>query len=94
MKTKTRVHAGGTILGNHGLRVKSGARAGGSTLANLHARIADGRLGGVEIVQVVSSRPETRGRVVRKVSETGVSDALVEAHPTAKPRMFREIVRN
>ena len=39
MKTKTRVHAGGTILGNHGLGVKSGAKAGGTTLTNHQTRV-------------------------------------------------------
>jgi len=43
------------------LRIGVLISGGGSTLANLHSRIADGRLPDVEIVQVVSSRPDTRG---------------------------------
>lgn len=70
------------------LRIGVLISGGGSTLANLHARIADGRLGGVEIVQVVSSRPETRGVAIAQAA--GLPTKVLRPRDFSTPSDFFE----
>ena len=55
------------------LRIAVLISGGGSTLANLIERIGDGRLRGVEIVRVISSRGKVRGTDIARAAELPVS---------------------
>lgn len=58
------------------LRLAMLISGGGSTLANIITRIADGRLCGVRIAQVVSSRPNVRG--VEIAREAGLPMTVIQ----------------
>ncbi|MBI5863884.1 MAG: phosphoribosylglycinamide formyltransferase [Planctomycetes bacterium] len=70
------------------MRVAVLISGGGSTLANLIERICDGRLRGVRIVQVVSSRPDVRG--VEIARGAGLPLAIVQRRDFAALDAFSD----
>src|SRR5262249_46960647 len=70
------------------LRIAVLMSGGGSTLANLIERIGDGRLRGVRIVQVISSRSKVRG--VEIARDAGLPVAVVRRRDSADETAFSD----